>query len=345
MSTNTSATTEDEKSSSSDQEETRNTNIWYFNFEDLPFEIRVHILMYLSDRVLSKFGTVSKFYHSLILGNDNEDEFAGYRNTIWKEILLHLFNRWIDEINSSTFSNGIDSSELEKLTANSLDSYIKRNFIMKERFGYRHLLSYLKSIKYKTQNDAKRIKSDTGVMINKRTVRNNNVKEWNCFLCKNYYLTKTIDDKSNIPITLKGYEIIIQEYYLCANTWRLVYGVGTDFENFNSDTSSTQFLSDNHGVGLVIEHQYVKSKGSLKSDTTQLMDLGPINVGDRYALTLDFNNLSINFFKNGLHFMTFKSALDPNIIYNPIIALCPKKTVTLFPLFADYPFNPNAPVR
>lgn len=323
------------------------------SFEELPLEIRVHIMWYCSDESLMAIGQTSRFYNHLIFRDDDtagdDDIISGYRNTIWKARLLGLLNRWIDEANSNIIDKCIDTSQLENLSEKTLDSYIEKQVFHGPDFKYSHLVMQLQKITFKTQQEATNEDSETGVTIRGRFIRNNNVKDWNSFLCNNYFMTNNVENLSMVPFSYKGYEIIINEYHPCQNSWRILFGIGTDFERFNIDKSTTQFLKENKGMGYILDNRSVKIFSyqviNNSGGGSAIIDTGDVKVGDRYALSIDFEKNMVYFFRNGNHIMTITSCIE-DIAYHPVIALCPKKSITIYPLLScEYPLNPNTPQR
>ncbi|EFC41214.1 hypothetical protein NAEGRDRAFT_70870 [Naegleria gruberi] len=319
-------------------------------FEDLPLEIRVHILWYCSGDSLQSLAQVNHFYNHLIFGGggksmNSDDEYSGYRNSLWKSKLKGLMNLWVDQINENITNHFVYTSMLDNFTENSLDSYIKKQLFKDGENNYRDLVKQLLEIKFKYQEEATCEKSDTGVTINGRYIRNNDIKDWNSFLCQNYYLTNRIEQVNGL-FTFKGYEIVINEYFACQNSWRILFGIGIDFNTFNNDKSTTQYLRENKGFAYIVDSKRVKILGNHISDASNIIDTEIVKIGERFSLYINFEENLVYFFRNGVHVMTIESSMEDNVIYYPIIALCPKKAVTLYPLLScNYILNPNAPKR
>ncbi|EFC37188.1 hypothetical protein NAEGRDRAFT_82008 [Naegleria gruberi] len=327
-------------------------------FQELPLDNQVNVLWYCCENTLMNVACLNRFYYHLVLGgclnssnyrDDEEDDVAAYRNTIWKHRLLGMMNGFIDEVNSKIISSGLDVSLVNSMNEKELDRYLREMLFLREgnAIKYSSVLMQMKKLCFDKASDVEEQK----VINRERTVGNINVTTWYAFKASKYPMIKDLSELSpQFYFGFKGYEMVIEEYFLCGNAWNVAFGIGTDYEDFNNDKSIAQFVERNSGVGYILENKSFKMFGDFIDGTVGSEFVGKISVGDRFAVIIDYDAKQVNFFKNGIHIASAitgtQDLVSQSVMYFPIISMCTRKTITLYPLLqTDYQLNPDAPIR
>ncbi|KAF0975631.1 hypothetical protein FDP41_005625 [Naegleria fowleri] len=321
-------------------------------FPDLPIELQFQLLWYCDEKSLLNVALTCRHFYHYILGDEDESEVSAYRSTIWKNRILFLFNSFIDEVNKKApLPSASSEAPLVKLSAfkeSDLNTYIDQFLYIRRdnhnKVKYNLLLNQLKQIQFRNDHDL----SASKAVISGRRVENVSVQTWCGFISTNYPIVRCMKElPSNFYCGFRGFELVVERYHICGNGWNIVYGVGTDYTDFNKDKSIAQFVNDNLGIGYILECSSFKLFGDYKDFQTS----GKVQVGDRFAVLMDYDKYRVHFFKNGLHIASVESPSDTYgvisdaIVYYPIVSMCIQKSVTLYPLLqSEYLLDPDIPV-
>lgn len=312
-------------------------------FTNLPLENQINILWYCDEQTLISVAQTNRGYYHLILGEDDEsDEVNSYRNTIWKVRLLGELNRLIDECNKNIIDNIVDTSLIHNMNEKDLDMYVRKNLRMKEdKIRYSELLAKFKNINYTPRKESSEIEAMG------RVLKNKTVYTWYSFMNLNYPIS--IGDDFTGYCSFEGFEIVVNQYAASGgNDWNIVFGIGTEYEEFGKSLSIAEFTGENLGVGYILHCNQFKIRGDhLYQETFSNFskDIKQVKVGDRFTLKIDRERNRIHFFKNGLHIVSVASDADNILkpgIYYPIISMCVEMGITFYPLLQiDYPTKEN----
>ncbi|KAG2373241.1 hypothetical protein C9374_012344 [Naegleria lovaniensis] len=323
--------------------------------QDLPIELQFQLLWYCDEKSLLNVALTCRHFYHYILGEEDESEVSAYRNTIWKNRILFLFNSFIDEVNKKAPSSSASSEaplvKLNTFKESDLNTYIDQFLYIRsddynnKKIKYNLLLNQLSQIQFRQERDLTGAKK---VVISGRTIENTSVHTWCGFIATNYPMVRNLSElPSNFYCGFRGFELVVEKYYICGNGWNIVYGIGTDYVEFNNDKSIAQFVNDNLGIGYILECSGFKMFGNYKDFTSS----GKVQVGDRFAILMDHDKYKVHFFKNGLHIATVEANSDTygvisdSVVYYPIVSMCTQKSVTLYPLLqSEYFIDPDTKV-
>ncbi|KAL9647710.1 hypothetical protein ABK040_015199 [Willaertia magna] len=295
-------------------------------FEILPLEIKFQILLYCPDDVLLLLSSTNHFYYHLIFKIDEKEdelnnELNNYNKLLWLNRCKDILNKYIGDCNNEIVNNNLNIPFLLKIeTNNQLLQYFTNNF-MQKNLSFIEIYKFFKNIKFEL-NENNNINKNSYKLQN-NTCRNIQVEHWLSFYGS---------FKLNF---MKGFEIIINEYYECYNTWRIVIGFGLKRNTFNSDSSRTEFTVNNKGIGLILESCGFAGNGQMEPC---LHGYEPAQKGYRYTVYLDWKvNNCAYFLQNGKVITKVdleELDLEKEEIY-PIISLTSKKTCSIYPLLKE----------